>query len=37
MLQEGNKAVYLECSDVMAYGRLIILYGEKEELTSSPP
>ena len=32
MLQQGNKAVYLECSDVMAYGRLIILYGEKEEV-----
>ncbi|ALV62735.1 hypothetical protein ADU37_CDS10360 [Thermococcus sp. 2319x1] len=24
MLQQGNKAVYLECSDVMAYGRLIL-------------
>ena len=32
MLQQGNKAVYLECSDVMAYGRLIILYGKKEEV-----
>ncbi|ACS90120.1 MULTISPECIES: hypothetical protein [Thermococcus] len=32
MLQQGSKAVYLECSDVMAYGRLIILYGEKKEV-----
>lgn len=32
MLQHDNKAVYLECSSVLNYGRLIVLYGEKEEV-----